>query len=84
MFSNGFRERLEKYLDKIADVSNLSAKFYVQGLNEACEIDYSQMSLEQTEEVARLMFELYYTDKTVKQLTFQKNFVNMVAGYSMK
>jgi len=84
MFSNGFRERLEKHLKKIAHVPNLTPKFYSEGLNEVCELDYSQLNQEQTEDVARVTFELYYTDKTVQQLTFEKNCVKIVAGYCMK
>ena len=81
MFSAGFRERLEK-LTKMAD--DLPPKYYYQGLSQVCELDHSQMCQEEAEGFARLMFGLYYTDKTVKKLTFEKNCVKLVAGYCLK
>ena len=81
LFSSGFRERLEK-LTRTAD--DIPTKYYSQGLSQVCELDHSQMGQEEAAGFARTMFELYYTDKTVKKLTFEKNCVKLVAGYCLK
>lgn len=76
-FSAGFQERLEK-------ATNKQAKFGTKGRSQICELDHSQLSKEDALEFAKIMFELYYTDKTVKKLTFEKNCARMVAGYCSK
>lgn len=78
-FSSGFHDRL----DKIAKAGT-STKYAWHGLSQTCELDHSQLSKEEALEFAKIMFEMYYTDKTVRKLIFEKNCAKLVAGYCLK
>ena len=81
-FSHGFPQRLSERLEK--HNSLVKTKFDWDGRSARCELDHSQLNKEAALELAMNMFELYYTDKTVKRLVFEKNVAKMVAGYSNK
>jgi len=84
IFSEGLRGRLENYLKNVPHSRRIPLEIYSEGLHQVWELDYSHLWPDQTKEFARVTFELYYTDKTVQKLTFEKNFIKIVAGYSMK
>jgi len=81
-FSDGFPQRLSERLEKIHSL--VKTKFDWDGRSARFELDHSQLNKEAALELATSMFELYYTDKTVKKLVFEKNAAKMVAGYSNK
>ena len=82
LFSDGFPQRLSERLEKIQSL--VKTKFDWHGRSAMCELDHSQLNKEAALELAMNMFELYYTDKTVKRLVFEKNVAKMVAGYTNK
>jgi len=63
---------------------NEMPKYSWKGLSQECKIDYSRMSKDEAIEFAKNMFELYYTDKSVNRLIFEKNQVKFIAGYLVR
>jgi len=80
-FSSGFCNRMNEFYGQN---KNEMPKYSWNGLSQECTIDYSPMSKDEAIEFAKNMFELYYTDKSVKRLIFEKNQVKFIAGYLVR
>ena len=70
-FSEGFHSRLEDLLGLAEGKPNITEG--MEGNRHVVSVDFSSLNLEEMGRFERAAFELYYTDKSVKKLTFEGN-----------